>query len=237
MQDSCRIVECMGPTRVGRRASKGENMSIKCGKCQATHESVAQVRACYGSQASQPKVRTNKYAGTCIECGCTVPPESGHLFRSPGVGSQRLGQGEWLVRHMPGECEEAKLLQGIKAMQPATVRRAVGPSARDFKAIVQGYYATKSATGNNDLDFWFVRVPEDGKWQGMRFVSRVLGGRGTQRIRNGEQMAALRAILEAGTEAAGMLFAQELGRCRKCGRDLTDDTSRQLGIGPVCRAQ
>lgn len=234
MQDSCRIVDCMGPTRVGRRASKGENMSIKCGKCQATHESVAQVRACYGSQASQPKVRTNRYAGTCIECGCTVSPESGHLFRSSGVGSQRLGQGEWLVRHMPGDCEEAKLLQGIKGMQP---HKAQPAQPANFKAIPQGYYATKSATGNNDLDFWFVRVAESGKWQGWRFVRRVIGGRSPEVVHSSTGIAALHAILDAGTEAAGMLFAQELGRCRKCGRDLTDDTSRQLGIGPVCRAQ
>jgi isocitrate/isopropylmalate dehydrogenase len=113
----------------------------------------------------------------------------------------------------------------------------MGVTHCNLKAIVQGYYATKSATGNNDLDFWFVRVQTEGRYAGFRSVSRVLGGRGTQRIHNGEQMTALRAILAAGTEAAGMLFAQELGRCRKCGRDLTDDTSRQLGIGPVCRAQ
>jgi hypothetical protein len=135
---------------------------------------------------------------------------------------------------MPGDCEEAKLLQGIKDMQPQRVKPA-GDKA-DFKAIPQGYYATKSHTGNNDLDFWFVRVPEDGRWAGFRFVKRIVGGRGTQEIRSGEQVAALQAILEFGVDAAGMLFAQELGRCRKCGRDLTDETSRSLGIGPTCRA-
>lgn len=212
-------------------------MSIKCGKCQATHESVAQVRACYGSQASKPGHRTNKYAGTCIRCGCTVAPEAGILSRSPGVGSQRLGQGDWIVQHVNNDdCDEAKLLSDIKDMQPKRTVRVVGPTARDFKAVAQGYYATKSTSGNNDLDFWFVRIQKDGRYAGFRSVSRVLGGRGTQRIRGGEQVAALRAILAAGTDAAGKLFASELGRCRKCGRDLTDDTSRELGIGPVCRA-
>jgi hypothetical protein len=34
---------------------------------------------------------------------------------------------------------------------------------------------------------------------------------------------------------AGPRFGREIGRCYVCGRTLTDETSRQLGIGPVCR--
>ena len=204
---------------------------MKCGKGHE-HATVAQVKACYGVQGIQPKVRANKYAGTCIRCGCTVAPEAGILSRSPGVGSQRLGQGDWIVQHVNNDdCDEAKLLADIKDMQP---HKAQPAQPANFKAISQGYYATKSATGNNDLDFWFVRVPEDGRWQGFRFVKRILGGRGTQQIRKPEQMAALHAILAAGTEAAGNLYADELGNCKKCGRDLTDDESRARRMGPVC---
>ena len=34
---------------------------------------------------------------------------------------------------------------------------------------------------------------------------------------------------------AGPRFGREIGRCYVCGRTLTDELSRQLGIGPVCR--
>jgi Family of unknown function (DUF6011) len=34
---------------------------------------------------------------------------------------------------------------------------------------------------------------------------------------------------------AGPRFGREIGRCYVCGRTLTDETSRALGIGPVCR--
>lgn len=34
---------------------------------------------------------------------------------------------------------------------------------------------------------------------------------------------------------AGPRFGREIGKCYVCGRTLTDDTSRALGIGPVCR--
>jgi hypothetical protein len=35
---------------------------------------------------------------------------------------------------------------------------------------------------------------------------------------------------------AGPRFGREIGKCYVCGRTLTDETSRELGIGPVCRA-
>lgn len=34
---------------------------------------------------------------------------------------------------------------------------------------------------------------------------------------------------------AGPRFGREIGRCYVCGRTLTDETSRALGIGPICR--
>lgn len=34
---------------------------------------------------------------------------------------------------------------------------------------------------------------------------------------------------------AGPRFGREIGKCYVCGRTLTDQTSRELGIGPVCR--
>lgn len=38
-------------------------------------------------------------------------------------------------------------------------------------------------------------------------------------------------------EAAQVLYGRELGECYDCGRDLTDELSRSLGIGPVCRSK
>lgn len=202
---------------------------MKCGKGHE-HASIAQVKACYGVQGIQPRTRTNKYAGKCIECGCIVPPETGILFRSPGIGSQRLGQGEWLVRHQPGDCEEAKLLQDIKTMQP---RQVTAGSKANFKVIPQGYYATAKEHG---IDFWFVRVPDDGgKWDGYRFVRRIVGGGGSPvSIRNPEQLAALHAILQAGVEAAGNLFADEMEQCKWCRKPLTLKASRELRQGSTC---
>jgi hypothetical protein len=42
-------------------------------------------------------------------------------------------------------------------------------------------------------------------------------------------------IIAAGTATSQKLYATELGQCYVCGRTLTDDTSRAMGIGPTCR--
>jgi len=39
----------------------------------------------------------------------------------------------------------------------------------------------------------------------------------------------------AADEDAGPRYGRLIGDCCRCGRQLTDETSRALGIGPVCR--
>jgi hypothetical protein len=116
--------------------------------------------------------------------------------------------------------------------------------------IPAGYYATPSLTGNNDLDFWHVQKPTEGRWAGYTFVKRVIGGHTDQnlprdskkkvkseKIARVTQTAALKAIVEFGVEKSHHLFGTELKFCRECGTHLTDKLSRELGIGPDCRSR
>lgn len=115
-------------------------------------------------------------------------------------------------------------------------RHAAGDVIADIAA---GFYATASATGNNDLDFWKVT---EGRKPGVRFVKRVIGG-GDQKyprlveISQQQQLAALRAILREGIEQAAEEYAVNQERCKKCGIHLTDDDSRAARMGPVCRGE
>lgn len=45
---------------------------------------------------------------------------------------------------------------------------------------------------------------------------------------------AIIAKIAADPRAASIRYGQELGECGRCGRTLTDETSRAAGIGPVC---
>jgi len=113
----------------------------------------------------------------------------------------------------------------------------VPPSGLRFADIPEGFYATPSRTGNNDLDFW--KVTRSAK-TGFTRAKRVIGG-GTDKypkavdISQGEQVEAMRAILRAGTEQSGALYADNEERCMDCGIHLTNDESRRARRGPVCR--
>jgi hypothetical protein len=87
-----------------------------------------------------------------------------------------------------------------------------------------------------DLDFFSVDRPTEGRWNGYTFVRRVIGGHADTPVRGAEAKAALEAILSAGVEESGRLYGTEIGRCYVCNRHLTDELSRELGIGPTCRS-
>lgn len=109
------------------------------------------------------------------------------------------------------------------------------PRLASFTDIPAGYYAVPSRTGNNDLDFFWVDRPDKGNWEGHTFVKRVIGGQPDARIQAMQARIALLAIRNHGHEAAALLYATQIGRCSKCNRHLTDETSRAIGKGPTCR--
>jgi hypothetical protein len=100
--------------------------------------------------------------------------------------------------------------------------------------VPAGHYAVESLTGNNDLDFFSVDKGK-GRWVGRTFVERVIGGRPSVAVRGVQAHRALEAIAAAGPDKAMARYGQEIGQCGKCNRHLTDELSRSLGIGPVCR--
>jgi hypothetical protein len=63
----------------------------------------------------------------------------------------------------------------------------------------------------------------------------IVGGHPDQNVRRANVPGILSRIAEYGVEAAATLYGTELGQCYRCNRHLTDELSRQLGIGPECR--
>jgi hypothetical protein len=130
--------------------------------------------------------------------------------------------------------DASPLIEALLALPKTSTTATTGTSLPDVPA---GHYATPSRTGNNDLDFWRVDRPTDGRWAGKTFVKRVIGGHEDQRVSFGETRQALEAILAAGLEEASRAYGQAIGRCGRCNRHLTDETSRAYGIGPDCRSK
>ena len=95
--------------------------------------------------------------------------------------------------------------------------------------VPAGRYAVDNADGV--LTFYVIRVKQDGK-----VVINVKASNVEHEVPfNAAGYATiLQSILDAGLREATIRYGQELGHCGVCGRELTDETSRAEGIGPVC---
>jgi hypothetical protein len=98
--------------------------------------------------------------------------------------------------------------------------------------VPAGRYAVDGDDGTTD--FYFVDFAEHGDWAGCVFVTLHTGG-GDQRMNPKASGTILAKIIAAGAREASARYGHELGHCGVCGRELTNDVSREYGIGPVCR--
>lgn len=102
--------------------------------------------------------------------------------------------------------------------------------------VPAGRYAVATESGaTNELAFYKVDRPTEGRWAGYVFVKHLLGGE-EQRLSQKTAKAVLAKIAAAGPEAASAAYGHEIGRCGICHTRLTNDDSRARGIGPKCAA-
>lgn len=123
------------------------------------------------------------------------------------------------------------VLRQVKHQQPQQ-RQYEDPST--YPPVPAGRYAVESATGNNDLDFYRVDCPTEGRWAGHVFVMRVRGGHPNVRVRGTEVRTVLERINNAGWLNAAIRYGKEVGKCARCHQKLTDQLSRERGHGDEC---
>lgn len=117
---------------------------------------------------------------------------------------------------------------------PKLEQSAPAASATSVPEVPEGRYAVEQ---DGTLKFFQVDRPTEGKWAGYTFV-KVQASDDLYPLRNKTaREAVLRLIAEAGPEQASIRYGLELGVCGRCGRTLTDESSRAAGIGPVCAAK
>jgi superfamily II DNA or RNA helicase len=105
----------------------------------------------------------------------------------------------------------------------ATVRNATMIAAH---GLGEGRYAIEDADDGGKLRFIVVR--KDGA------LAEQAGPMLYDQPRDrAERLGKL--VRDAGAEGCMARYGRELGRCGRCGRELTDETSRAIGIGPICR--
>ena len=127
--------------------------------------------------------------------------------------------------HRPKSNKEAK------ADRHHADRRELFQRVREAGArIEEGYYAVPTEDGG--LAFYRVNKGQ-GVWAGRAFISQQVSD-GYRRLSGLKvELAVLTKIL-ANPQAAMLAYGREIGRCGHCNRALTDEESRQQGIGPIC---
>lgn len=109
----------------------------------------------------------------------------------------------------------------------------------DLSGLPAGYYAIPG--GDTRLKV-VVNKPTSGRWDGFTFVhdgaeygSRIKYGMqapdGTYKGKIEDQLR----TIAGDPEAAGRAYAAITANCYRCNRKLEDETSVELGIGPICR--
>jgi Family of unknown function (DUF6011) len=156
--------------------------------------------------------------------------------RKVATGEQH-GTGTYADRMTPPQASRLiEWLMGLPRRESATTSAAAEP-APDVPA---GRFAL-ATNGDPTLRFFKVDRPEEGRWAGRTFLSEIFGGGygddgRREPIRDrARRTEILNAILAVGPMKAAQCYGIELGHCGRCGRTLTDETSRAFGIGPDCR--
>lgn len=104
-------------------------------------------------------------------------------------------------------------------------------AAQDKHEVPDGRYAVRGEDGV--VRFYRLATRKNGKGKGYQNIY-VYASDEQHQVPLKAHGAIRKQILSAGIDNAAKLFGTELGHCYRCGRSLTDETSRSLGIGPEC---
>lgn len=99
--------------------------------------------------------------------------------------------------------------------------------------ILEGCYAIEHPT-EKTTRFYEVKKPTQGKWAGFVFLSQ-LSGENHIPIRDKHERELVYGEIAKNPMDSLKRYGQQIGRCGHCRKQLTDETSREIGIGPVCR--
>lgn len=107
---------------------------------------------------------------------------------------------------------------------------AINPWPPVSESINPGRYAVEV---DGTLKFYKIDKPTEGRWSGRTFVS-VQASDELYPIRSRSARDEILTAIAADPDGAMRRYGREIGRCGHCHRTLTDETSRAMGIGPVC---
>jgi hypothetical protein len=139
-------------------------------------------------------------------------------------------------KNIPQEITTAQAKAGYETSRSGAPLAA--PAGAETPAPVEvpaGRYAVIDPT-DGVFKFFHLDRPTEGRWKGYTFL-KVRASDDLHSIRAKAHRDAVIAEISRNPMEAQTQYGIKLGRCYACGRTLTDETSRSLGIGPDCRSK
>lgn len=192
--------------------STGREHTIRCAHCKGSHQTVAQVRLCQHRHANTPAPQPTKNT-------TWVPQHKSWLDVERETRQERAAY-------------QAKMARDAALQAPAPAAPAETPlsTTQPVPPVPAGRYAVYV---EDTLKFFKVDTPTEGKWKGYTFVS-VQASDELYPVRNRQAREEILRLIALDPTKAMQRYGQEIGSCGRCNRTLTDETSRQRGIGPDC---
>lgn len=191
---------------------------MRCGKCKGDHDTVSEVRSCFGVSATVPVARS------------TVSPGQRSLAHALARERKPLPWAE-------GESDEV-YHQSIEQMDLEAVREFLDQMLKQpylqvdarqlFEQLENGRYALET-----DGDIRFYRV--SGK--AIRRLHELTGAPGDFREQRIYRPVKVLSRITEDRMAALALFGQNVGMCGRCYSPLTQKHTRERGIGDDCYAK
>lgn len=128
------------------------------------------------------------------------------------------------------EYEEVDTGKKDKDGQPVLMR--IGYLVGLEQRVPRGRYALQNSDDENDLSFYKVWVGERHGWS-----LKVLAGPNEYQIVQRDRAVELLQAIATDPQACSQAYGWAIGRCGICGIRLTNQISRELGMGPVCRSR
>ena len=188
---------------------------MKCGHCKTTGPAItiAHVRKCSG---------TNAPAAVA-----TMERPANHPFYSEKEWSERTPSAP---APRSEDANQVNPWSGVQKLRDEIAKHLV----RKHNGALVGYYAARVTDTDGVVKVKFYRIK---KVANGRVYVDAQASDDYWPVRSPSALTMVLGAIAKDPEAAALLYATELGRCCRCGRTLTDETSRRVGMGPECRSK
>ena len=219
---------------------------MKCGHCKGDHKYSFEVRTCNARNAAQATREAAKYRNT---------PNS---ERKPTANQLSYIKDLAYKKGISGLTEPetfsaaSRAIDYLKGQPDAKNPERPGPviSYMATNLIKDGRYAVRTDDDNKQHVFVRVSRPKTGQYRGMlmvqtqhsdQYIRRLVMSTVTHKTMyqytrpiQGQGLADIISAIIVDPQQAAFDYAVAKSQCSRCGRELTDDRSSYLGIGPEC---